>query len=101
MLYTITPSGVFTPLYTFEAASDGHSTRGQIVPARDGLFYGATTYYGPNGDGAVFTATAKGKFAVIQADVSEPTPLVEAVNGTFYGIDGNYNGTLERRPSLA
>ena len=64
------------------------------MPARDGFFYGVTNGYGPDNEGTIIDTTSSGKVSVVQTAVTFPTPLIEASDGDFYGVDGNYGGTL-------
>jgi uncharacterized repeat protein (TIGR03803 family) len=56
LLYSMTPSGVFTTLHSF-TGDDGALPWGRMVQAGDGAFYGATFNGGPAGAGVVYRMT--------------------------------------------
>jgi uncharacterized repeat protein (TIGR03803 family) len=94
VIFSISSAGTFTTLYTMQDSTDGGGPVGQLLAAGDGRFYGVTNGGGPDAYGTIFATTVKGRLSVVQASVNIPTPLVEGATGEFYGIDGNYNGTL-------
>jgi uncharacterized repeat protein (TIGR03803 family) len=99
-IFEITPAGKMTPLYNFCSqigCADGSEVGGSLVQAFNGNFYGATLYEGnlssacnpPYGCGTVFVMTPQGKLTTLFTfdgpDGSNPTGLIQASNGTFYG----------------
>jgi len=100
-VFRITPAGIFTTLHSF-AGTDGDIPMA-LVQAADGNFYG-TTYAGgassncndvlPSGCGTVFKISPSGTLTTLHSfciqsgcpDGSYPAGLVQASNGTFYGV---------------
>jgi uncharacterized repeat protein (TIGR03803 family) len=98
-VFKITPSGVFTTLYTFCSlanCTDGTTPYGGVIQATDGNFYGTTSHGGnvntPNG--TVFKLTPTGELTTLYtfcAQSSCPTGagpmghLIQATDGNFYG----------------
>jgi uncharacterized repeat protein (TIGR03803 family) len=105
-LFKITPAGTLTTLYHFcslSGCADGTTPAGVLVPAVNGTLYGTAETGGPyQGFGTAFTITPGGTFTVLHdfgyGDGSEPTGLIQASNGDFYGttIQGgtSYAGTF-------
>jgi uncharacterized repeat protein (TIGR03803 family) len=94
-VFTITPGGTLTTLYNFCAqpnCTDGGGPT-TLIQAADGNFYGTTLYGGATGNGAVFKITSGGTLTTIYSfcsekectDGSEPTGLMQAADGNFYG----------------
>ena len=55
-IYQITPTGVFTSLYSFTGSPGlGGGTQGGLVQATNGMFYGTTPKGGTSSDGTVFS----------------------------------------------
>ncbi len=98
MVFTITPTGALTTLYSFclqSGCSDGAYPYAGLVLASDGNFYGTTTGGGTNYDGTVFKITTSGTLTTVHSfdgtDGSVPyAGLVQAIDGNFYGT--TYNG---------
>jgi uncharacterized repeat protein (TIGR03803 family) len=108
-IFKITPAGVETVLYSFGAsASDGVEPQGSLIQARDGNFYGTTSYGGANSCGqysnscgTVFKVTPAGvetilySFGASRSDGYAPLgALIEASDGSLYGTTasgGNYS----------
>jgi uncharacterized repeat protein (TIGR03803 family) len=106
-VFRITPSGVFTTLYTFCAqtnCTDGAEPDAALLQATDGDFYG-TTYDG--GDpatnaGTVFKMTPAGALTTIYtfcattncADGQFPAAeLIQSTDGNFYGTTSDGYGS--------
>ncbi len=94
-VYTITPAGVETVLYSFGAsASDGYAPVGSLIQASDGNFYGTTGNGGTNSFGTVFKITPAGietvlySFGASPVDATSPSfgSLIQASDGNFYGM---------------
>ena len=97
-VFTITPSGTLTTLYSFCSASgcaDGESPLAPLVGATDGNFYGMTDSGGSSGYGTVFEITPSGTLTTLYsfcsasgcADGADPYDgLVEGTDGNFYGM---------------
>jgi len=111
-IFKITPAGTFTNLYTFCIkhffCSDG-SGPVALLQATDGNFYGVTggggvkTTICAGGCGTVFQMTPAGTLTTLfnfnYTDGGEPTGLIQATDGNFYGntaLGGttNFYGTI-------
>ncbi len=94
----ITPAGALTTLYSF-GGSDGANPQG-LVQARDGNFYGTTSGGGAYNSGTVFRITSAGALTTLYsfcsqpncADGSSPLALIQASDGSFYGMS-QYGGS--------
>ena len=104
-VFRISPSGVFTNLYSFLGQSNGYFPNGGLVQGTDGNFYGTTGYGGTNGGyGTMFRISPTGTFTSVhsfsQSDGEGPSALVLGSDGNFYGITGAggaySNGTVFR-----
>jgi uncharacterized repeat protein (TIGR03803 family) len=111
-VFRLTPSGKFTTIYNFCAlanCADGSLPNSVLVQGTDGNFYGTTWYGGlastcygdiekPTGCGTVFKITPKGvlttlyEFCSTDSCTSDPSGVVLAKNGVFYGLT-NFGGT--------
>ncbi len=104
-VYRISPSGVFSNLYSFLGQTNGYQPNGGLVQGADGSFYGTTAWGGPNGFGTVFRISPSGNFTSVwsfsQSDGTYPSAgLVQGSDGNLYGMTsggGAYsNGTVFR-----
>jgi uncharacterized repeat protein (TIGR03803 family) len=114
-IFKITPQGTLTTLYNFctqTNCADGYGPRGSLIQANDGDLYGVTvdgganTKSGSSGYGTVFKITTAGVFTSLYsfctltncADGYEPTGILQATDGNFYGATSyggaSYYGTL-------
>jgi uncharacterized repeat protein (TIGR03803 family) len=90
-VFTITPAGVETVLWSFGSGSDGQNPYGRLIQAADGNFYGTTHSGGANNMGTVFEITPAGVETLLWsfgtgADGKYPYGgLVQATDGNFYG----------------
>ncbi len=111
-VFRVTPTGKFTTLYNFCAlanCADGALPNSSLIQGTDGNFYGTTWYGGtsgpcygdiekPTGCGTVFKITPKGVLTTVYAFcstdtcTSDPSGVVQAKNGLFYGLT-NFGGT--------
>ncbi|HEV2177271.1 MAG TPA: choice-of-anchor tandem repeat GloVer-containing protein [Terriglobia bacterium] len=103
-IFRITPGGAFASVYNFCSLSscvDG-SSPGALVVATDGSLYGTTGNGGAHGYGTVFRITPNGALTAVYSfcsksnctDGARPGPLIQAVDGNFYGTTvqgGNSN----------
>jgi len=70
-IFKITPGGTLSTLYQFKWIIRGRPTRGGLIQAADGNFYGTTEYGGassafcPSGCGTVFKLTPKGVLSTV------------------------------------
>jgi uncharacterized repeat protein (TIGR03803 family) len=107
-IFKITPSGVLTTLYSFcqqSGCPDGNYPGGNypdtLIQAPSGELYGSTynggiaSRYCYSGCGTLFKITPSGVLTTLHkfdaTDGSNPTALLQASDGNFYGI-ANYNG---------
>jgi uncharacterized repeat protein (TIGR03803 family) len=109
-VFTITPSGQETVLYSFKGGRDGAHPDANLLKF-DGRFYGTTGVGGSSncadgdGCGTVFSLTSAGKEKVLYPfDVGDNgsstdgiTPIGSLINlgGTFYGVTGSGSGAAE------
>lgn len=110
-VFEITPAGTLTTLYKFCSRAyciDGSLPVAALVQATNGSLYGTTASGGVNGQGTVFEITPEGKLITFYnfcaqtycTDGAEPSGLIQATNGNFYGttrsgganLDSCYNG---------
>ncbi|HLX86039.1 MAG TPA: choice-of-anchor tandem repeat GloVer-containing protein [Terriglobales bacterium] len=101
-IYKITPEGALTTVYSFNEEADP----AQVIQASDGNLYGVTYGGGasPNcsgGCGTIFRLTPGGVLTTLYSfsgsDGSGPTKLLQATDGSFYGITlggGSGKGTV-------
>ena len=98
MIFKLTPSGIFTPLYRFVDGKGTHAT--SLMQAADGNFYGTAAGDSSGGffnhppsmhnPGIFFKLTPAGVFTTLYsftggADGSLPNALVQGADGNFYG----------------
>ena len=102
-LYTLSPDGTISTLYSFGATLDGssHSMDGSAPTAAplvtaDGSLYGTTTSGGANNAGTIYrldpatgTLTTLASFDLGTTGSGSKTTLVTDGNGNFYGINPN------------
>ena len=108
-IFSVTPSGQETVLYSFKGGSDGAYPYASLLKF-DGRFYG-TTQSGGSGDcrgygcGTVFSVTPAGKEKVLypfgtggngtSTDGAQPMGSLVNLNGTFYGTtSGSSNASF-------
>jgi uncharacterized repeat protein (TIGR03803 family) len=88
VVYKITASGTFTPLYQFDN-THGYYPTSALVQSTDGNLYGVTVLGGTSSHGTAFKITTAGKLTVLYnfgSSGSEPYgPLAHAPDGNFYG----------------
>jgi uncharacterized repeat protein (TIGR03803 family) len=96
-VFTVTPAGVETVLYSFAGAGSADAVQPQaaMIQASDGSFY-STTITGGIGNGAVFKITPAGVETVLYAfsggttDGAGPqAALIQGSDGDFYGTTAN------------
>jgi len=98
MIFKLTPTGTFTPIYHFQDGKGTHATT--LVQGADGNFYGTAAGDSSGGffnhpasmhnPGIFFRLTPAGVFTVLYAftggaDGSLPNALVQGKDGNFYG----------------
>lgn len=92
VLFRITASGTYTPLYEFTGGSDGGHPYSTLIQASDGNLYG-TTFPGNIDDGTVYKyVPSTGSFSTILSlnlDGSQgqqiSAPVLQAADGSLYG----------------
>jgi uncharacterized repeat protein (TIGR03803 family) len=91
-VYKITPSKIFSLLYTFINSTDGANPEAPLVQGIDGNFYGTTVRGDPHNGGTVFKVTPlKQFFPLFDFAQSSPlgsnpfAPLIQGSDGNFYG----------------
>jgi uncharacterized repeat protein (TIGR03803 family) len=88
-VYKITPSGLFTTLYSFDVTPHGDYPVAPLVQGTDGNFYGTTVNGGASNQGIVFRITSSGKLTVLYSfgtTGSQPySPIIQGTDGNFYG----------------
>jgi uncharacterized repeat protein (TIGR03803 family) len=95
-IFTVTPDGTFTSLYSI-SNSDGAYPDGALILGADGKFYG-TTLAGV-AYGTIFTITPGGTLTTIYSfspvDGEWPSaPLTQGADGDFYGATGQGGSAL-------
>ena len=96
LVFSLTPSGTFTVLYTFELGQGNNFPNGQdpvqLVEGSDGMLYGETDLGGTNNAGTVFRLNRDGSgFQVIHSfcpscgDAYDPLGMAAGANGEVYG----------------
>jgi uncharacterized repeat protein (TIGR03803 family) len=97
-IFTITPSGTLTTLYSFcsqTSCTDGADPQGGLIQDTHGNFYGTTYGGGTNGDGTVFTlATGLGPFVESQPTFGRVGTAVNILGSGLTGATSvTFNGT--------
>ena len=102
-LWAVGPSSVrasvpaFGLLHSFSGGLGGHNPNSTLIQGSDGFFYGTTSGDLAGTDhGSIFKVDSLGNFAVVHRfsgpDGDQPVGLVQAADGTFYGVT-NRGGT--------
>ncbi len=96
-IFKLTPSGVFTTLYSFTGGTDGALPVAPPIQGTDGNLYGTTSNAAGSGVGSIYRLTLSGTFSVLYScdltHCSSPQgPLVQGTDGNFYGASA-YGGT--------
>ena len=66
-MYQLSPSGIYTVLYTFSGGADGGLPGYPVVLDKAGNLYGCTGIGGGTGNGVVFEVTSSGKEIVLHS----------------------------------
>jgi uncharacterized repeat protein (TIGR03803 family) len=94
-VYTMTPSGVETTLWSFGNGTDASSPNVGLTLASDGNFYGIAGGGGANGNGAIYRITPAGSETILWSFGAAPdganndAPLVLGSDGNLYGTTQN------------
>jgi len=97
-IYKMTPAGGLTDIFSFNSRfRDPKYPYAGLVQATDGKFYGATTFGGMIGWGALFQATSNDNFKDVydfdlKTGADPQVSLFQHTNGTLYG-DTEAGGT--------
>jgi uncharacterized repeat protein (TIGR03803 family) len=89
-VYTITASGVFQTLHTFDF-TNGANPYDALIKGEDGNFYGTTAFGGASDAGTIFTITPAGVVTVLHNFTSGEGSQPQA--SLILGEDGNFYGT--------
>jgi uncharacterized repeat protein (TIGR03803 family) len=92
-VFTITPAGKETVLYSFKAGSDGAWPQGDLINV-NGTLYGTTFAGGTSGYGTLYSLTTSGKEAVLYTFGLRPDG--ELPNGDLVNVNGTLYGTTEK-----
>jgi len=98
-VFRISPSGVFTLLYTFTGGTDGSFPAGGVIEGSDGNYYGTTVYGGDinaagfTGYGTIFRITPEGVLTTLYTFLGEDADGASPYAGLVEGSDGNLYGT--------
>ena len=90
-VYKLTPSGKFTPLYSFPSDRlHGAVPLAPVVQGVDGNFYGTTEYGGNKSGGVVFKVTSASHLTVLYNfdgthGAAPYAPVIQGNDGSFYG----------------
>ena len=91
-IFKITSSGQITIIKHFDLKADGGAPKGSLIIGKDGNFYGLTSNGGAYYGGVIFKLTPAGQYTVLKSFNSSTdgySPLghlVQAADGTFYGV---------------
>jgi uncharacterized repeat protein (TIGR03803 family) len=98
-IFSLTPAGVLTPLFTFNGDTYGGAPVAALVPGVDGSFYGTTPNGGSNYCGNVFKLTPDGKltnlYSFLRDAGSFPPVGNHPVAALVRGADGSFYGTTK------
>jgi len=105
VVFKVTPSGAYTPLYVFCAQPnclDGGQPAAGLVQGTDGNFYGTTLVGGTHlysnfFGGTIFKLTPSGQYTILYNFCSQPSCSDggNAIGGLIQGTDGNFYGTTQ------
>ena len=90
-VFKLTATGTLTTLYAFDCSTGSCGPSG-LLQARDGNFYGTTASGGTGGAGTFFKLTAAGIVTTLRAfdchsaEGCDPSGLIQASDGNFYGM---------------
>jgi uncharacterized repeat protein (TIGR03803 family) len=95
-IFKITLGGTLTTLYSFcpqSGCADGQNPSAGLIQATNGDLYGTTESGGANGSGTIFKVTPLGTLTTLYSfcsqsgctDGQNPSVLVQATDGNFYG----------------
>jgi uncharacterized repeat protein (TIGR03803 family) len=97
VIFKMTPTGTVTVLHNF-AGTDGSVGYWGLIQGADGNFYGTTNQGGTDGAGVIYKITSGGTYTVLYNFTGSATgnlprsSLMQATNGTFYGVTSYQTG---------
>jgi uncharacterized repeat protein (TIGR03803 family) len=92
-VFSISPSGALTTLYSFTGGDDGGEADPGLVLGNDGNFYGTTIRGGTNQSGAIFKITPSGGFSNLYSFPTRTDTAYFPFAALVPGADGNFYGT--------
>lgn len=93
-IYKITPSGIFTTLFSLNGLKVTVGSLSPLVQGTDGNFYGTDSEGGSSGTGSVFKMTPSGVVTTIASFTGDVfSGVVYPEGGLIQGADGNFYGT--------
>ncbi len=93
-VFRISPSGIYTTLYSFVGSPDGAFPEAGLVQGSDGNFYGTTLVGGTdNNFGTVFRISPCGIYTNLYTLVGSANEGANPFAGLVQGSDGNFYGT--------
>jgi len=93
-VFSVSPSGTFTTLYTFGTPAETGIPHGALVQGWDGNFYGTTFNGGTSGGGTAFKMAPAGGSITTLYNFSQQSGG-QPMAGVVQGSDGNFYGTTE------
>jgi len=93
-VFSLTPSGTETVLYSFTGQADGSQPVSALLQASDGTLYGTSS--GGSGAGSVFKITTHGDFTLLHAFVGDSADGSSASAALVQGNDGNLYSTTQK-----
>jgi uncharacterized repeat protein (TIGR03803 family) len=91
VIFKMSATGSFTPLYSLQAYQDGGYPQGKLVEGSDGHFYGLGAFDGNGEAGTMFSIDSSGNFTVLYSFDGGADggylygSLVQGSDGAFYG----------------
>lgn len=97
VIFRLTTSGAFTPLYSFTGGNDGAVPNAGLTQLASGAFYGTTYFGGSNDYGGIFVYNLSGSLTELYSftngtdGLNVTTVLAQGADNALYGI-GQYGG---------
>jgi uncharacterized repeat protein (TIGR03803 family) len=95
VLYDLTPAGRFNVVHTFLCFDDSCNLGGEpnsVMQDVAGNLFGATSGGGAFGEGTIFEITPAHQYLNLYTFSEEPSGIMRANDGNFYGTTGGING---------
>ncbi len=98
-VFKITPSGVFSVVYTFSGGTDGGSSYSALIQAPDGSFYG-TTYAGggASNEGIAFRLVLNGVTGDFDGDRNVDPTIYRSNTGEWWVLSSRASYSTNSRP---